>query len=86
LPTWHEAPSIYFPEDEVGPIYRWSPRDYDFTDDSTREKTLIRVTIDYGNRPTQEAHTTTRRFRAETTELYTYMILGMRGKKAKLKL
>ena len=69
LPTWNKAPSIYFPGDEVGPTYHWSPRDYDFTDDSTRGKTLIRVTIDYRNRLTQEAHTTTRVFMAEVSNM-----------------
>jgi len=75
LPAWNKAPSIYFPGDEVGPIYRWSPRDYDFTDDSTRRKNLIRVTIDYRNRLTQEAHTTTRIFMAETTGISTYLLV-----------
>ncbi len=75
LPAWNKAPSIYFPGDEVGPIYRWSPRDYDFTDDSTRRKNLIRVTIDYRNRLTQEVHTTTRIFMAETTGISTYLLV-----------
>lgn len=69
LPTWNKAPSIYFPRDEVGPIYRWSQGDYDFTDGSTRGKTLIRVTIDYRNRLTQEAHTTTRIFMAKISNI-----------------
>ena len=69
LPIWHEAPSIYFPGDEVGPTYCWSPKDYDFTNDSIRGKTLIRVTIDYRNRLTQETHTTTRVFMAKISNM-----------------
>jgi hypothetical protein len=76
LSTWNKAPSIYFPGDEVGPIYRWSPGDYDFTDGSTRGKTLIRVTIDYRNRLTQEAHTTTRIFMAKISDIQGQYLLA----------
>ena len=75
LPAWNKAPSIYFPGDEVGPIYRWSPADYDFADDSTRGKTLIRVTIDYRNRLTQETYTTTRIFMAKLSDIHGQYLL-----------
>jgi hypothetical protein len=75
LPTWNKAPSIYFPGDEVGPVYRWTPTECDFANNNMREKTLIRVTIDYRNRLTQEAHTTTRIFVAKESNIYAQYLL-----------
>lgn len=75
-PWTKQAPSIYFPGDEVGPHYSWSPKDYDFVDDETRRKTTIRVTIDYRNKLTQKTHTTNRMFMAGVSnQAYIYQLV-----------
>lgn len=76
LTPWRkEAPSIYFPGDEVGPSYLWSPKEYAFTDDETRKKLRIRVTIDYRNRLTHETYRTSRTFlTAVTNQAYCYQL------------
>lgn len=56
------APSIYFPGDKLGPSYKWDNTDYDFEKEDIRQKTLIRVTIDYRNRLIKETGTTNRYF------------------------
>lgn len=77
LTPWkEEAPSIYFPGDEVGPTYLWSPKEYDFVDDETRKKMRIRVMIDYRNKLTQKTHRTKRMFMAtQGNTQYVYQLI-----------